>query len=350
MQSEIKLIPEQASTFAGDVDGLYFFLVGLTIVLSVLISGLILYFAIKYRRKSEEEVPDPIEGSMKLEAVWTIIPFIVSMGIFGWGASIYFNQYRVPKDALDIYVVAKQWMWKFQHTDGQREINELHVPVGRRIKLTMTTEDVLHSLYVPAFRVKMDLVPGRYSYMWFQATKPGRYHMFCAEFCGTSHSGMIGWVDVMQPADYEAWLSGGAAGGSLAQSGEKLFQQFGCATCHKPDGTGRGPALEGVFGKSVLLGDGASVTADEAYVRESILNSQAKIVAGFQRPSIMPTFQGQLSEEQLLQLIEYVKALGQKPAAQPVRQATAPTPAPTAAPVPAGRNRAGAQPSRSPAQ
>jgi cytochrome c oxidase subunit II len=314
MQSELRIMPEQASTYAPSVDALYFYLVGLTIVFSILISLLILYFAVKYRRRSEQEIPDHVEGSMKLETVWTVIPFIIAMSIFIGGVRVYFKQYRVPTNALDVYVVAKQWMWKFQHTDGQREINELHVPVGRRIKLTMATEDTIHSLFVPAFRVKMDVVPGRYSYLWFEPTKPGRYHLFCAEYCGTSHSGMIGWIEVMDSSDYEAWLSGGTSGGSLAQSGEKVFQQLACNTCHKSDGTGRGPVLEGVFGKTVLLANGVKVTADEAYIRESMLNSQAKIVAGFPQPSIMPTFQGQISEEQLLQLIEYIKFLGQKQA------------------------------------
>jgi len=218
--------------------------------------------------------------------------------------------YRAPNEALDIYVVAKQWMWKFQHLDGQREINELHIPVGQRVKVTLTTEDVIHSFFVPAFRIKMDVVPGKYSTIWFEATKPGRYHLFCAEYCGTNHSGMIGWIDVMEPSEYQSWLAGGAAEGSLASSGEKLFQQLACITCHRSDAQGRGPVLEGLFGKQVQLQAGGKVVADESYLRESILNPRAKVVAGFQ--PIMPTFQGQVSEEQVLQLIAYIKSIGAK--------------------------------------
>ncbi|HWO01114.1 MAG TPA: cytochrome c oxidase subunit II [Blastocatellia bacterium] len=307
MQLSVPFSPEQASTFSGRVDALYGFLWALTILFGVLISLLILYFAVKYRRRSEDEIPRAVEGSMRLEAVWTIVPFFIAMGIFGWGASMYYTMYRPPTEALDIYVVAKQWMWKVQHLDGHREINELHVPVGRKVRLMMTTEDVIHSFFVPAFRTKMDVVPGKYSTVWFEATKPGRYHLFCAEYCGTSHSGMIGWIYVMEAPEYQDWLSGGAGGASLASSGEKLFQQLACNTCHKTDGTGRGPALEGLFGKEVKLQDGGTVTADEAYLRESVLNPRAKVVAGYQ--PIMPTFQGQVTEEQLLELAAYIKSL-----------------------------------------
>jgi cytochrome c oxidase subunit 2 len=212
---------------------------------------------------------------------------------------------------MEIYLVAKQWMWKFQHPDGQREINELHIPVGTKIKLIMATEDVIHSFYVPAFRFKVDVVPGRYTYAWFQATKPGRYHLFCAEYCGTNHSAMRGWVYVMEPQDYQAWLSGATGGESLAALGQRLFQNLACATCHRGDSQGRGPALEGLFGTTVLLENGRMIVADEAYLRESILIPKAKVVEGYQ--SIMPTFQGLVSEEQLLQLVEYIKSIGPKP-------------------------------------
>jgi len=308
-------MPERASTLAGDVDSLYLFLVGLTLVISLGIAGAITYFAIKYRRRSPDELPRPIAGSMKLEAVWSIIPFIVSVGIFVWGAAIYFDMYRPPSDAMDVYVVGKQWMWKFQHVSGQREINQLHVPVGRKVKLTMTTEDVIHSFFVPSFRVKMDVVPGRFTYAWFEATRPGTYHLFCAEYCGTSHSGMIGSIVVMEPTDYQAWLAGGRVEGSLSATGQKVFQDLACNTCHHGGGelAGRGPVLEGQFGKPVQLESGQTVIADEDYVRESILNPRAKIVAGYQ--PIMPTFQGLVTEEQLLQLVEYIKSIGPQGAA-----------------------------------
>jgi len=279
----------------------------LTIVIGFVLTLLILYFAIKYRRRDEDEIPRPIRASHRLEAVWIVVPFFVTMGIFAWGAGIYYRMYRPPEEAIDVYVVGKQWMWKFQHLDGHREINELHVPVGRKVKLTMTTEDVIHSFFVPAFRIKMDVVPGKYSTIWFEPTKAGRYHLFCAEYCGTSHSGMIGWIDVLEAPEYQAWLGGGAAGGSLSASGEQLFQQLACNTCHKADGTGRGPSLQGAFGKPVQLSNGQRVEVDEAYVRESITNPKAKVVAGYE--PIMPTFQGQVSEEQLVQLIAYIRSL-----------------------------------------
>jgi cytochrome c oxidase subunit 2 len=311
MNSHLPLFPEQASTFAGRVDNLYFFLVALTVFFTLLIASLSIFFAVRYRRRKDSEVPDEIHGSPILETVWIAIPFVLAMILFVWSSSVYFSIYRAPKDAMELYVVAKQWMWKFQHPDGQREINELHVPTGKKIKLVLATEDVIHSFYVPAFRFKVDAVPGRYTYAWFEATKPGRYHLFCAEYCGTSHSKMGGWVVVMEPENYQAWLSGGTPGESLSSLGQKLFQNLACVTCHHSDGQGRGPALEGLFGRTVELEGGETVTADEAYLRESILNPRAKIVLGYQ--PIMPTFQGLVSEEQLLQLVEYIKSIGPKP-------------------------------------
>jgi cytochrome c oxidase subunit II len=240
--------------------------------------------------------------------------------MFVWGSSVFFAQQRPPDETINIYVVGKQWMWKFQHLDGQREIDELHVPVGRAVKLIMTSEDVIHDVFVPAFRVKADVLPGRYTSIWFQATKPGRYHLFCAEYCGTRHSGMTGEVIVMEPAEYQAWLSGGTGEGSLASAGEKLFADLACNTCHRPDSQGRGPVLDGLFGKTVTMQNGENVMFDEAYIRESILTPTAKVAAGFQ--PIMPTFQGLVSEEQLLQLIEYVKSLQSKTEVPTARPAT----------------------------
>jgi cytochrome c oxidase subunit 2 len=312
---QVPFAPDQASSVSGTVDALYAFLWSLTIFFGVLISALIIYFAFKYRRRSDDEFPRPIEGSMKLETAWIVVPFIIVMIIFFWGAGVYFAVFRPPGEALDIYVVGKQWMWKFEHPDGQREINELHVPLGRRVKLTMATEDVIHSVFVPAFRVKADVVPGRFTSIWFEPTKAGRYHLFCAEYCGTKHSGMIGWVEVMAPADYEAWLGGGATEEPLAVRGQRVFTSLACNNCHRSDGTGRGPLLDGLFGKSVRLENGQTVVADENYVRESILNPRAKIVSGYQ-PS-MPTFQGLVTEEQLLQLLAYIKSLARPETGQP---------------------------------
>jgi cytochrome c oxidase subunit 2 len=301
------LFPEVASTFAGDVDALYLFLVGLSAFFSLLIAGLVIYFAVRYRRRHPREIGVREGGStMALEVAWSVIPLVISLGIFVWGAAVYFELVRVPANTLDIYVVGKQWMWKFQHADGRQEINELHVPVNRAVKLTMTSQDVIHDLFVPSFRTKADVIPGRYTTLWFEATRPGRYHLFCAEYCGTQHSGMVGWVYVLEPAEYQAWLSGGAGQGSLAEAGARLFGELACNTCHLPDSAGRGPILDGLFGKDVRLASGDTVAVDEAYLRESILNPQAKITAGYQ--PIMPAFQGLISEEGLLQLIEHIKA------------------------------------------
>jgi cytochrome c oxidase subunit II len=314
MFSGFTLFPEQASTMAGRVDALYFFLVGLSAFFSILIAGLIVYFAVKFRRRSPQAVGDRIHGGMALEITWTVLPLFMVLGIFVWGASVFFAMSRPPDETLNVYVVGKQWMWKFQHLDGQREINELHVPVGRPVKMIMTSEDVIHDFFVPAFRMKADVIPGRYTSVWFQPTKPGRYHLFCAEYCGTRHSGMIGQVVVMNPSEYQTWLSGGTPEGSLASAGAKLFADLACNTCHRPDAQGRGPVLEGLFGNTVTLQSGETITVDEAYVRESILTPSAKIAAGFQ--PIMPTFQGLVTEEQLLELIEYVKSLKALPQVQ----------------------------------
>jgi len=309
---KIPLFPESASNFAPDVDHLLYYLVAVSVFFTVLIFASIFYFAIRYRRRSDNELPKPIHASLVLEIAWSVIPFGLTMVMFAWGANIFFKESRPPKDAMQIYVVAKQWMWKLQHMEGQREINELHIPVGRPVKLTMTSEDAIHSFFVPAFRTKQDVVPGRYSTTWFTATKPGKYHLFCAEYCGTKHSGMTGWIYAMEPQDYQAWLSGGRSFGSLAENGEKLFQDLACGNCHKADGSGRCPSLVGLYGRSVQLADGRYVNADEAYLRESILQPNAKIVAGYQ--PLMPTFQGQVTEEGVLELIEYIKSLAPAPA------------------------------------
>lgn len=308
------LFPQSASTMAPRVDALYFFLIGVTVFFSLLIAGLIVFYAVKYHRRSPDAIGVRIHGGMALELTWTIVPFLITMVIFVWGASVYFAMASPPAETLNIYVVGKQWMWKFQHLDGQREINELHVPVGRNVKLITTSEDVIHDLFVPAFRVKADVLPGRYVNIWFNATKPGRYHLFCAEYCGTRHSGMIGEVIVMEANEYQEWLSGGGPEGSLASAGEKLFADLACNTCHRPDSAGRGPVLNGLFGKTVTTQTGEMVMVDEAYIRESILNPGAKIAAGYQ--PIMPTFQGLVAEDGLLELIEYVKSLQVQPQAE----------------------------------
>ena len=322
MFTNFPLFPQQASTQAGQVDAIYFFMVAVSAFFSILIATLIVIFAVKYRRRQRDEVGYAIHGSLALELLWTIIPFGIVMVMFGWGAKVFFDLYRPPVGAMEVYVVGKQWMWKVQHMDGQREINELHVPVGRPVKLIMGSEDVLHSYFIPEFRVKADVVPGRYNVLWFTATKPGTYKLFCAEYCGTKHSGMIGSVIAMEPENFQNWLAGGAASESPVAAGEKLFQDLACSTCHTNDAQARGPVLTNLFGQQVQLQNGGTALADEAYIRESIVSPQAKVVAGFQ--PIMPTFQGLVSEEQLLQLIAYVKSLSQ--------QGTSPAAAGTAAP------------------
>lgn len=322
MLSGIPLFPEQASTLAPEVDNLYFFLLAVTAFFAVLVVVLVGYFAIKYRDDTGEKVGAPITGSIPLEIGWSLVPFIVAMGIFVWATTVYFHIVRPPDQTLEIYSTGKRWMWRFQHVDGQREINQLHVPVGRPVKVTFTSEDVLHDLFIPAFRVKADAIPGRYSSIWFTATKTGEYHLFCAEYCGTRHSGMIGTVIVMEPDEYQAWLSGGGGGGTMSARGEQLFQQLGCTSCHQSDGSGRGPSLAGVFGSQVALTNGQTVLADESYLRESILTPQLKLVNGYE--PVMPTFQGLVSEEGLMSLIEYVKSLS---ATQAGQQASAAGPA-----------------------
>ncbi|MCA1581091.1 MAG: cytochrome c oxidase subunit II [Acidobacteria bacterium] len=326
MRPDLPLFPSQASAMAPHVDALYFYLLAVSAFFSLLIAILVIFFAIKFRRRSEDEVPVGNEGSLKLELAWTVIPLLITMTFFVWGAKLYFRMNRPPNDATQIFIVGKQWMWKLQHQDGQREINELHVPVGTPVRLTMTSEDVIHSFFIPAFRMKMDVIPGRYTQQWFRATTPGDFHIFCSQYCGTKHSAMIGTVHVMEPTAFQAWLSGGSGSESLASAGSKLFQQHACNTCHRNDSQARGPNLEGLFGKPVQLQNGQTVTADEQYIRESILMPSAKMVAGYQ--PIMPTFQGLISEEGILQLVAYIRSLSPSPGS-----AAAPSPGGMAPPV-----------------
>lgn len=349
-EKSFQLFPEAASSIAGQVDGLYAYLVLISAFFSLLIAFLVVFFAVKYRRRGDE-IPRPVDehsvGGMVLEIVWSIIPLGLSMIMFAWGASIFFTESRPPADAMEIYVTGKQWMWKIQHNEGAREINELHIPVNRDIRLTLTSEDVIHDFYVPAFRTKTDVLPGRYTTEWFRPTKVGQYHIFCAEYCGTKHSGMIGTVYVMSDQDYDAWLAAGSGEGSMAEQGESLFNQLGCATCHASvlnRETGRCPNLNGLFGSTVQLKDGSQVRADESYIRESVLYPQAKIVAGYD--DIMPTFKGLISEDGLLKLVEYIKSIGPGRGEPGYGTQTSVPPAPTqtsATPEPAARPGRGAQ-------
>src|ERR1700731_2785395 len=305
MFDNFPLCPARASTAAGNVDCLFIFLLIVSGLMTLLIFTALLYFAARYRHR-RGVLAEQIEGSTPLELTWSVIPFFVFMAIFAWGAVVFFKGRTPPRDSTEVYVVAKQWMWKLEHAEGQREINELHVPVGRDVKLIMTSQDVIHSFYIPAFRIKQDVLPGRYTVELFRATKPGVYHLFCAEYCGTQHSGMVGDIVVQEQAQYEAWMNSGSSG-PLSASGEKIFAELGCATCHRSDTQGRGPNLQGVFGKPVQLEDGRTVNADENYLRECILDPGAKRVKGFQ--PIMPTFQGLVSEEQVNALVAYIKSI-----------------------------------------
>ena len=300
--------PEQASSIARSVDQLYFFLTAVTLFFTALIFSIIFYFMIKYRRRSPDERPKAIEGSFPLEVLWTVVPTLTVALIFVWGSTLYFRNSEAPRGAMEIFVTGKQWMWKVEHPEGQREINELHVPLGRPVKLTMTSEDVIHDFFVPAFRVKKDVLPGRYTTLWFEATKVGTFHLFCAQYCGAFHAGMIGSIIVQEPDQFESWLAGGAPGESMEQAGSKVFQSSGCPTCHTPDGTGLGPSFLGVYGNPVKLTNGQTVTADDAFLRECIIQPALRRVAGFS--PIMPSFQGQLTEEQLNNVIAYLRALG----------------------------------------
>ena len=322
--TDLGLFPEQASTMATRVDALYYFLLAVSAFFSLLIATLIVVFSIRYRRRAGEDyeprLGDPIHGSTILEITWSAIPFAISMVIFGWGASVFFAMAKPPDDALEVFVVGKQWMWKLQHMEGRREINELHVPVGTPIKLTMTSEDVIHSFFVPAFRVKADVLPGRYTTVWFEATKEGRFHLFCTEYCGTQHSRMIGSIVVQSPDEHQKWLLGGTAavrasgdeGLTLAALGARVFERNGCQTCHtvdpgQPAPLAAGPPLHGVFGQAVPLESGITIVADGDYLRRSIIDPMADIVRGY-RP-MMPTYKGRLSEEEVMWLVAYIKSL-----------------------------------------
>lgn len=305
----LKLLPEQASEYARQVDALYLFILGLSVVLTVLFFVLLIVFSIKYRRKpGSTEKPEPPHEHYTLEMIGGGALLAVLMVMFFWGAKLYFKAQRPPADAMEVLVSGKQWMWKLQHPSGKKEINTLHVPVGKAVKLTMTSEDVIHSLFIPAFRVKNDALPGRYTQVWFKPDKEGTYHLFCTEYCGTEHSRMVGYVKVVSEEEYARWSAGlGPDDETPVQAGTRLFAELGCVACHRTDGGALGAHLEGIIGKEVTFLDGTSLVRDDDYLRESILNPQAKIVAGY--APIMPTFQGSVNDEQLGHLIAYIKSL-----------------------------------------
>ncbi len=308
------LVPAEASSIAGSIDVLFYSLLALSVLVIAGISFFLVLFSVRYRRGSRAERKN-VTRRPKWELAWTLLPLAMFLGIFAWAGKLYFDLYSPPADALPVYVVAKQWMWKVQHPGGQREINQLHVPRGQPVKLIMTSQDVIHSFFVPAFRVKQDVLPGRYTTLWFEATQDGRFELFCAEYCGTDHSKMRGQVVVMEPADYQQWLQEQPAQQGMAADGARRFHEFGCSGCHGANSTVHAPPLEGVFGKLVHLQSGETVLADERYIRDSVLQPRRQVVAGY--APIMPSFKGQIGEEQLAQLIAYIKSLGDQEGNQP---------------------------------
>jgi cytochrome c oxidase subunit II len=326
MFAQITFFPEQASTTARYVDHFFYFLVTVCGAVGLLVAVLLIFFAVRYRRRPGQGTPPETVSSFPLELFWSLTPLGIFMIMFVWGATIYFDAFRAPDDATALYVVGKQWMWKIQHPEGQREINELHVPAGRPFKLLLTSEDVIHSFFVPDFRIHMDVLPERYTSVWFQATRPGTYHLFCSQYCGTSHADMIGRVIVLEPAEYQNWLQLHAEG-SLALEGRKTFLKYRCLSCHSADENARGPVLEELYGKVVhyrLPGESSrtqnwrTTIADEYYIRESIFYPGAKIVAGYD--DVMPNFRGQISEEEIVQLIAFIKSLGRGQTPQRVEE------------------------------
>jgi len=300
--------PPAASSTAQDIDRLYLVLSGITIFFTVLIFSCIFVFMVKYRRRKDDEIPIATHTPLLVELTWTIIPSLICAVLFVWASALYVRNGRPPASSVEVFVIGKQWMWHLQHPEGPREINELHVPVNVPIKITMTSQDVIHDFYIPAFRVKKDALPGRFTSLWFTPTETGTYHLFCAQYCGTNHSEMIGWVYVMTPTDYANWLAGGEKSESLAQQGARLFSQYGCNNCHVPEGNGQAPSLVGVYGKPEKLQNGETKVVDETLIQQAILVPNSVHLPNYK--PIMPTYQGQIDQDQMLQLIAYVKSLG----------------------------------------
>ena len=304
MDKTFRLFPPQYSNFSTSVDLLFAFEMAVAVFFTLLIAATIIFFALKYRRRHPDEVPPRLPSPLMLEVTWSVVPFLIMLVMFFWGSALYAHMKRPPLHAMEINAIGKQWMWKFQHPNGAREINDLHVPVGQPVRLVMASQDVIHSMGLPGFRLKQDVVPGTYSTLWFTATQVGEYHLFCDQYCGAEHARMVGRVIAMEPEKYQAWLAGIPVDEPPASVGRRLFISYGCNMCHGE----RGPTLAGLYGRQVQLDDGSTVTADEDYLRESIIEPAAKVVKGF--PTIMPSFRGQLSEEQLNALIAYLKSIG----------------------------------------
>jgi cytochrome c oxidase subunit 2 len=314
------LLPNEDSSYATSVDAIFVSLLLLCSVITLAVFAVIIWFCIRYRKGSTaDRTHYPSEGQqVGIELTWIVIPLIIFIGLFIWAGNVYYRMFSPPADGLAIYVIGKQWMWKIEHPGGQREINELHIPIDRNIVLTLTSQDVIHDFDVPAFRIKHDVLPGRYIRMWFKATKPGTYHLFCGQYCGDFHSQMIGRVIAMTDVDYEAWLQNAGSQSTpetLVAEGSRYFHSLGCAGCHEGSPVVHAPSLNGLYGQPVPLQSGQIVVADDDYLRDSILQPSKNVPAGYQ--PIMPSFQGLLSEEQVIALIAYIKSQRAEKTPQP---------------------------------
>jgi cytochrome c oxidase subunit II len=301
------LVPEQASTLAPGTDALLLYLLAWSAFFVVTICGTIAWFIVRYRRGPDNPTGARIGDSNKLEAGWIAAAVLIALSMFGWSAYRFVAHDRAPANTLDIFIIGKQWMWRAYHPEGQREINELHVPVGQPVKLLMTSQDVIHSFFIPAFRIKQDVLPGRFTSMWFEATRPGTYHLFCAEYCGSHHARMVGRVIVVQPEEYEAWLESSFAPEPMIAEGRRLFYRYQCASCHNQAPQRIGPDLTNLFGRTVRLASGDSIVADEDYFQRSIYDPAAEVVAGYE--PLMPTYRGQLDADDIGKLAAYVRSL-----------------------------------------
>jgi cytochrome c oxidase subunit 2 len=315
MNDSFHLLPAAASAAATRVDWLFLSMLLLTGSVALILAFLMVFFAVRYRKGSSADRSGALDTELGVEITWTVVPLLLFLGIFSWAAYDYTRLYRTPDDAMPVFVVAKQWMWKLEHANGRREIGELHVPLGQPVRMVMTSQDVIHSFFVPAFRIKQDVVPGRYTSIWFTPTKPGEYPLFCAEYCGTEHSVMRGRIVVMQPSDFARWLQSGSTEPGIAARGFELFRRYGCSGCHAAGSSVHAPELKGLLGRQVHLQDGRTVVADENYVRDSILLPKKDIVAGYE--PIMPSFAGQIAEEDLLAIIEYLRQTESNHATRP---------------------------------
>jgi cytochrome c oxidase subunit 2 len=305
---QFQLLPDQASEMAEQVDQLFGAMIGITGSVLFAIAVIIIFYLAKYRR-SNRSVNRSLgnKSTLPAEVTWSVIPLFIFAGMFAWGTNIYFQKNQIPRNAIEIEVIGKQWMWKIQHPEGKKEINELHVPFGKTIKLILISQDVIHDFGLPAFRLKEDVLPGRYTTQWFTPAKIGVFPVFCNQYCGADHANMIGKVYVMEPQDYGSWLRAGPEATPIVRAGGELYRSLGCSGCHERHGIVRAPSLHGLYGQPVPLQDSRIVIADDRYLRDSILMPQYEVVASYE--PVMPSFAGRLSEDQIYQLIAYIKSL-----------------------------------------